>query len=99
MKKAISTIVAIGIISTVLVNTSYAGDRGGINPLWIPVAIISTVAAMTIARPEPVDYERRVRSEPRQQYAIREEPRHYRHAHYGDSDRAYEGPRHRSEYR
>ena len=98
MKKAISSIVAIGIMATVLVNTSYAGDRGGINPLWIPVAIMSTVAALTIARPEPVVNERRVHYEPRHQVVIREEPRRYRHAHYYESEHGYKAPR-RHDYR
>jgi hypothetical protein len=81
-----------------LVNTSYAsGHRGdlGFNPLWIPVAIISTLAAISIAQPQPVVYERSDRYEPRQQVIIREEPRYYRHAHYYDADRAYEAPRYR----
>jgi hypothetical protein len=110
MKKVISTIVAIGFISSMLVNTAFAGDHRGIsilNPLWVPVAIFSTVAATvaTIAQP-PVIYEQRVYSEPRQT-VIYEEPRHYRHEHYyerGPSnyyeqrERSYESPRYR-EYR
>jgi len=100
MKKSISTIVAIGFISSMLVNTAYAG-HGHIevfNPLWVPVAILSTVAATvaTIVQP-PVVYERRGYSEPRQT-VIYEEPRHYRQEHYYDRERAYEGPRYR-EYR
>jgi hypothetical protein len=100
MKKAISTIVAIGFISSMLVNTAYAGGRngGGINPLWIPVAILSTLAAVTIAQPQPVVYERRITYEPRHT-VIYEEPRNYRHARYYERDRAYdEAPRYR-EYR
>jgi len=110
MKKVISTIVAIGFISSMLVNTVYAGDRhgGGINPLWIPVAIITSVAATvaTIVQP-PVVYEHRVYSEPRQT-VMYEEPRHYRHEHYYERGpanyyhdqrgRSYEAPRYR-EYR
>jgi hypothetical protein len=105
MKKAISTIVAIGFISSMQVNTAYAG-HGPIevfNPLWVPVAILSTVAATvaTIVQP-PVVYERRGYSEP-PQAVIYKEPRHYRQEHYNeryqdDRDRAYEGPRYR-EYR
>ena len=107
MKKVISTIVAIGFISSMLVNSAYAGERhGGIfNPLWIPVAILSTVAATvaTIVQP-PVVYEQRVYSEPRQT-VIYDEPRQYRHEHYyergpanyyyGERERAYETPRYR----
>jgi hypothetical protein len=102
MKKVISTIVAIGCISSMLVNTAHAGSRngGGINPIWIPVAILSTLAAITIAQEEPVVHERRVIYEPR--HAARyEEPRHYRHTRYDSHDervRYYEPGRHR-EYR
>jgi hypothetical protein len=110
MKKVISTIVAIGFISSMLVNSAYAGDHrgGGINPLWIPVAILSTVAATvaTIIQP-PVIYEQRVYSEPRQT-VIYEEPGQYRHGHYhesrpvnyyyGERERSYDAPRYR-EYR
>ncbi|MEI6207487.1 MAG: hypothetical protein WCP20_11950 [Desulfuromonadales bacterium] len=96
MKKAISTTVAVGVISTLLVSTSYAGGRqnSGINPIWVPVAIISTLAAVAIAQPQTIVYEPRVRCEPREQVVIREEPRHYRHAHYYESERGYEAPRH-----
>ena len=98
MKKIISTIVAVGFISAMLVNSSYAGGhRGdtGINPLWIPVAILSTIAALTIAQPQPVVYEQAVRYEPRQQVIIREEPRYYRHILAYDAAREYDAPRYR----
>ena len=105
MKKAISTIVAIGFISSMLANTAYAGSRngGGINPLWIPVAILSTIAAVTIAQPQPVVYERRITYEPRQQTVIYEEPRHWREQNYerrqvvchDEQNRSYEAPRYR----
>jgi hypothetical protein len=96
MKKVISTIVVMGLISSILINTAYAGDRnGGINPIWIPVAILSTLAAVAITQPEPVVYERRVVYEPRQAVKY-EEPRHYRHARYYERDRVYgEISRHR----
>lgn len=108
MKKFISTIVAVGFISSMLVNTAYAGHRhiDVLNLLLAPVAILSTVAAVTIAQPQVV-YERRVSYEPRQT-VIYEEPRHHRHDHYyerrpanyynGRYERFYEGPRYR-EYR
>ncbi|MBL0226782.1 MAG: hypothetical protein IPQ16_14755 [Geobacteraceae bacterium] len=109
MKKVISTIVALGFISSMAVSTAYAGDRYGhlevLNPLWLPVAILSTVAATvaTIAQP-PVIFEQRIYSEPRQT-VVYEEPRHYRqdryyrqgpprYNHY-ERERAYEAPRHR----
>jgi hypothetical protein len=116
MRKIISTIVAIGLISATLVNTASAGDRhggghgGGINPLWIPVAILSTLAAVTIAQPPPAVYERQVYYEPRptviyeepRQTVVYSEPRHYRNDHYYDRgpsysyyDRVYESPRYR----
>lgn len=90
MKKAISTIIAIGFVSTMLVNSAYAGNRNleVLNPLWVPVAILSTVAAIVQA---PFVYEHREYSEPRQTI-IYEEPRHYRRDHY--YDRSYEAPRH-----
>jgi hypothetical protein len=106
MKKTISTIVAIGFISSMLANSAYAGNRHleVLNPLWLPVAILSTVAATvaTVAQP-PVIYERREYSEPRQT-VIYEEPRHYRHDHYynrgpvnyyGEHYHSYEAPRYR----
>ena len=112
MKKVISTIVAIGFVSSMLVNTVYAGDRNGhlevLNPLWLPVAILSTVAAgvATIVQ-APFVYEQRGYSEPRQT-VIYEEPRHYRQDHnyergpsnyyYGEHGRGYDAPRYR-EYR
>lgn len=92
MKKTITTIVAIGFVSSMLVNSAYAGDRhgGGINPLWVPVAILSTLAAVTVSIPQPVIYERQVYVEPRQT-VIYEEPRHYRHNRY--YDRSCDEPR------
>lgn len=106
MKKVITTIVAVGFISSMLVNTAHAGR---INPLWIPVAVLSTIAAVTIANAQPVVYERQITYEPRQRVVIYEEPRqrvvyeeprhnHYRHARYYERERAYEAPRYR-EYR
>lgn len=93
MRKVISIIVAVGFISTMSVNNSYAG-HGGINPLWVPVAILSTIAAITIAQPPPVVYERRVQYEPRP-VVIVEKPRYSRHVRYYESDRGYyETPRH-----
>lgn len=108
MRKIISTIVALGFVSSMLVNTVYAGDRHGhlevLNPLWLPVAILSTVATIIQA---PFVYESREYSEPRQTI-IYEEPRHYRQDHYyerrpsnyyyGERSRSYEAPRYR-EYR
>jgi hypothetical protein len=110
MKKTISTIAAIGFISSMLVNTAYA-DHGHLeilNPLWVPAAILSTVAATVTAIVQPpVIYEQRVYSEPRQT-VIYEEPRHFRHEYYyergpanyyyGERRRSYDAPRHH-EYR
>jgi hypothetical protein len=99
MKKTISTIVAIGFISSMLVNTAHAGNRHLeiLNPLWVPAAILSTLAAaVTISLPQPVVYERRGYSEP-YRTVIYEEPRHNRHHHYYERDRAYEGQRHRED--
>jgi hypothetical protein len=89
MKKVISTIVVIGFVSSMLVNTAYAGhhDIEVLNPLWLPVAILSTVAAVIQA---PFVYEHRGYPEPRQT-VIYEEPRHYRQDRY--YDRSYEEPR------
>jgi hypothetical protein len=101
MKKVISTIVAIGFVSSMLVNSAYAGHGHleVLNPLWVPVAILSTVAAIVQA---PFVYEQRGYPEPRQT-VIYEEPRQYRHEHYYDRSynergRAYQEPRYR-EYR
>ena len=110
MKKSISTIVAIGFISSMFATTAFAGGRHleVLNPLWLPAAILSTVAATvaTIAQPQVV-FEPRGYYEPRQT-VIYEEPRYYRHYrqdryydrramnnyHY-DREHAYEGPRYR----
>lgn len=95
MKKAISTIVAIGFISSMLVNSAYAGNRHleVLNPLWVPVAILSTVAA-TVATvvQAPFVYEQHGYSEPRQPLMY-EEPRHYRQDNYYERSRVYEEPR------
>jgi hypothetical protein len=102
MKKVISTIVAIGFISSMLANTAYAGSRngGGISPLWIPVAILSTIAEVSIAQPQPVVYARRITYESRQT-VIYEEPRHWREHNYerrqevyhDEQNRSYDAPR------
>jgi len=115
MKRAISTIVAIGFVSSMLVTTAHAGNRHLeiLNPLWVPAAILSTLAAVTISLPQPVVYEQRVYPEARQT-VIYEQPRHYRHdrrpdhvyegsrhyrqVRYYDRERAYQGPHYR-EYR
>ena len=107
MRKVISTIVAIGFISSILVNSAYAGHRNieVLNPLWLPVAILSTVAASvaTIVQ-APFVYESREYSEPRQT-VIYEEPQLYRQDHYyergpvnyyyGERGRGYDAPRYR----
>jgi hypothetical protein len=109
MKKILSTIVAVGFISSMLANSAYAGERhggGGINPLWIPIAIISTLAAVTISQPQQVVYERRADYEPRRpviyeeprQTVVYQEPRDYEHDRYYERGRDYEAPRYR-EYR
>ncbi|MEI6213358.1 MAG: hypothetical protein WCP10_04565 [Desulfuromonadales bacterium] len=107
-----STIIAAGLILSLLVNTASAGDRHNVlDPLWVPVAIISTlaaVAAVAVADSTPVVYERSIRYYEPRQVVIYEEPRH---RHYErdydrgavryyreDHDRAYEAPRYR-EYR
>jgi hypothetical protein len=42
-----------------LINTARADNRrGGINPIRIPVAILSTLAAVAISQPEPVSSNR-----------------------------------------
>lgn len=97
MKKNISTIVAAGLISSMLASTAFAGGHRGeeINPLWVPVAILSTVAATvaTIVQ-APFVYERHEYPEPRRTI-IYEEPRQYRHEYYydrshGDRERSYD---------
>lgn len=89
MKKSISTLIALGFVASMLVNTAYAGDHqiSILNPLWVPVAILSTVAATVTAIVQPAAvYEYRGYPEPRQTI-IYEEPRHYRHNH--SSERSY----------
>lgn len=116
MKRVISTIVAVGFVSSMLATTAHAGNRHLeiLNPLWVPAAILSTLAAaVTISLPQPVVYEQRGYSEARQT-VIYEQPRHYRHdrrpdhaydesrhyrqVRYYDRERAYRGP-HDREYR
>jgi len=80
MKKTVTTIVAIGLISSMFASTAFAGGRHleVLNPLWLPAAILSTAAATvaTIATftPPPVVVEHRGYYEPRQT-VIYEQPR------------------------
>jgi len=104
MKKILTIIVAVGFISSMLVNSASAGDHhgGGINPLWIPVAILSTLAAVTMSQSQQVVYERRVEYEPQptvvyvepRPVVVYQEPR-YRYSRYYERDRSYESPRYR----
>lgn len=98
MRKVISTIVAVAIISSLSANTASAASRG-IDPLWIPVAIFSTLAAVAITQPTVV--EQRVTYEPRPtRVIVYEEPRQHRHVRYYERDRGYEVARYRErEYR
>jgi len=104
MKKVISTIVAVALLSNLLINTAYAGDHhgGDFNPLWVPVAILSTLVAAVALSTPPVVHEQRVIYEPRQTVVYVEPPpvyyeaprqtvvyndsRHYRHARHDDRD-------------
>jgi hypothetical protein len=107
MKKIISTIVTVGFISTMLISTAYAGDRYSVsilNPLWLPAAILTTLAAVTTPAPvQPVVYEPRAYYAPQptvvyeapRPTVIYEEPRYYRHDYSYGPYRAYEGPRYR----
>ena len=105
MKKVLTIIVAVGFISSMLGNTASAGEYhhgGGISPLWIPIAILSTLAAVTMSQPQQVVYERRVEYEPRptvvyvepRPVVVYQEPR-YRYSRYYERDRAYESPGYR----
>lgn len=111
MKTLISTIVAIGLISSMATSTVYAGGHhrdAGFNPLWAPIAILSTLAAaVTIAQP-PVIHERRTYYEPRQTI-VYDERRHHRsddyyserrpaHDYHDEYDRPHARP-HRGYYR
>ncbi|NVN91922.1 MAG: hypothetical protein HXX11_15150 [Desulfuromonadales bacterium] len=109
MRKLITTIAVTGLISSMLVSSAFAGNRHleVLNPLWLPVAILSTIAAtVAVTAPQPVVYERHEYYEPRQR-VIYEEP-YYRHNHYYERgtvdysdygrDRGYERPQYR-EYR
>jgi len=80
MKRVISTIIAVAFITSVFANTAFADNHhgGGISPLWIPVAIFTTLAAVAITQPQPVVYERHINYEPVR--AVRyEEPRYVRY--------------------
>jgi|GEM_PF-2064396 hypothetical protein len=109
MKKTLLTMVAIGLISSMLTTTAYAGNhhrRGGdFNPLWIPAAILSTIVAVTAIAQPPVVYERRGYYEPERVVIINESERyetddysrrgrsHYRDTY--DYDYDYDSPRYR----
>jgi hypothetical protein len=102
MKKVISTIVAVALLSNLLINSAYAGDYHGadFNPLWVPVAILSTLVAAVALSTAPVVHEQRVVYEPRQtvvyqeprqvyyqeprQTVVYNDSRHYRHARHDD---------------
>ena len=104
MKKALSTLVAAGLVATLLVNTAHAGKQhdSDFNPLWIPVAILSTVVAVAaITQPPPV-YEHREQRESKK-IIIVDEPRHHQAGRYHESrdtmyhdrcDRENAAPRH-----
>ncbi len=100
MKKIISTIVAITLVSSMLTTTAFAGDRRGdiLNPLWVPVAILSTIAAaVTFSEPTVIHERRVVYEQPRT--VIYEEPPRFRHdnrhnRYYANHDRGYERHRH-----
>lgn len=109
MRKLITTIAVTGLISSMLASSAFAGNRHleVLNPLWLPVAIFSTIAAtVAVTAAQPVVYERHEYYEPRQR-VLYEEPRHYRSdRYYGrgpadcryDRDRGFERPPYR-EYR
>lgn len=104
MKKIISTVVAVAIISTFTVNTASAGNRG-VDPIWIPVAIFSTLAAAVAFTQPTVVQEQRVVYEPRPttRVIVYEQPQHeheHRHVRHYERDRGYEEERYRErEYR
>ena len=115
MKKAITTIVAVSLLSATLAGSAYAGERhmNVFNPLWLPVAIATSVAATVDAiTPRPVIVEHRTYMEPRRTVVYEEPPRTVyvepEHHHYRDRYRPdyrydrghdYDGPRYREYYR
>lgn len=102
MKKNITIVIAALCIAGTLVSSACAGERqrGGVDPIWIPVAIFSTLAAVAIAQ-QPVVHEETVRYEPSRVIVV-EEPRrhrhHDRHREWDDHGRRYEMAQYR-EYR
>ena len=90
MKKIISAIAAVTLVSSLLTTTAFAGDRHGdfLNPLWVPVAILSTIAAAVTFSEPPVVHEHRVVYEQPRTVIYEEPPRFRRDNRY---DRYYEG--------
>jgi hypothetical protein len=113
MKKVISTIVVMGFISSMLVSTAFAGQARIeiFNPLWIPVAILSTIAAattITIPGPPAVYAPPMAYSAPPVVYAeprptvIYEAPQYYQRPYvryYDGYNREYARPGYRYNYR
>jgi hypothetical protein len=90
-----------------LINTAYADNRhlDVLNPLWLPVEILSSVAtAVSALVLAPFVYVQHGYSEPRQT-VIYEEPRQYRHEryydrgpdnyYYNERGRGYDAPQYR----
>jgi signal peptidase I len=85
------------LFSTMSVSAAFAGEvPGGIlNPLWLPVTILSSVAEVTA--PPHVVYSRRTYYEPGatvvyrepQQTVMYERPRHDRHDYYNERRSSY----------
>jgi hypothetical protein len=87
MRRVISTIIAVAFITSMFANTAFAGDHhgGGISPLWIPVALFTTLTAIAITQPQPVIYERHINYEPVRTVRY-EEPRYIRSYDRGPQD-------------
>ena len=99
MKKVISTIVSVAIITTLTVNTASAGNRG-VDPIWIPVAIFSTLAAAVAFTQPTTVHEQRVvyETRPTNRVIVYEQPHHeheHRHVRHYEHDREYEEERYR----
>jgi hypothetical protein len=99
MKKIIATFVAVSLVSSLLTTAAYAGDHRGdfLNPLWVPVVILSTIAAaVTFSEPAVVREHRVIYEQP--PTVVYDSPRPYRQFRHDDRydryrDRGFE--RHR----
>lgn len=77
MKKTISIIVALSLMTSLSATSAHAGHHheGGVHPLWIPVAVLSTLAAAVTFSQSRVIHEQPVYVESRRPVVYELPPR------------------------